>query len=196
MGTHKNLVSIAAALVTCVRILTWRIVMGVPGLDLLDSPATSTKIRPIVAIRTQPDSLGHNTVSVLIDLDHEHIKWADHDSDKWEDLNSVIASLGPRLLLAFYNREHMLQFSADVVGKKLSALSTRGEVRYAIVRQETRVKERDQGEWERWYQASLESDRLQGALTSSPDFDFRDTCVRANKYTTGVGVTDAWEVYP
>lgn len=109
------------------------------------------------------DSSGNSIISVLIDLDHEDVKFVDHSSDAWIHLNAVIETLPQRLqfLFGFQNRERMTRFAAALVNEKLPSLLRRGKARYAVARKERR--EGDYKEFKYWYQASLDLDELHGA---------------------------------
>lgn len=101
-------------------------------------------------------------ISIFIDLDHEDIHAIDDNADGWTMLNTTIRSLQRRthFLFGFYDRARMLRFEADIVNDRLPSLSTRGEVQYTVAKMEKRQGDVIKARY--WYQASLQSEELQG----------------------------------
>lgn len=95
---------------------------------------------------------GNDGISVFIDLGHKDVI-IDDNSDGWAKLNTTIGSLERRtqFLFGFHDRARMLRFAADIVSDKLPSLSTHGEVQYTVALACD------------WYQASLDSEELQGS---------------------------------
>lgn len=137
------------------------------------------------------DSAHNNSISVFIDFDHPDVLVADNNSDMWATLNTTISSLQrpTQFLLGFHDRARMIRFAADVVSKKLPLLSTHGEVLYTVAKMEERKKDLYRHLY--WYQASLESEELQGQ--SVIPFSFQ---IRTNRCATGEGILDPLKVYP
>ena len=107
------------------------------------------------------ESMGGNTFLIFIRVEHYLIETL----EPWPGLDSAIKLLPqswhPRFLFGLETREDMLHIAANVVDKHLTSLSSRGEVRYTIQKEEKR-----KGDWLHktyWYAATLKSEVLSGA---------------------------------
>lgn len=134
----------------------------------MDSSEFYNSSGKLLAYIPSQDSAGKDTTSVFINLDHDDIEFVDNDSDKWMELNTVIASMWkhPRFLLGFKSRERMRRFAATVVKEKLTSVSTDGEVRYTMLQK--KWQDSDIVLHDYWYQATLESDELKGMSVMRP----------------------------
>lgn len=121
--------------------------------------------KQILSVHTRKDFTGSDAISVFISFNHEYINLAGEDSDKWTQFDSAVRLLKLRLLLGFNDRERMLHFATAVVHANTSSLSLPGDARYVLARMEKRQGDRNECAY--WYQASLESDELQGASGSA-----------------------------
>lgn len=137
------------------------------------------------------NSTANEMISVLICLWGEGFMGTDYSSQEWEMLNTAIGSLPQQIqfVFGFDYRERMLGFAAAGADDKLTSLSLRGGVRYAMAREEKRAED----DWvtKHWYKASPESDKVHGASTVQRS---SQTC--AYERATGKGINEWWKLYP
>lgn len=142
----------------------------------------------MLSICTTSHSTGNNVISVFI---HPSTKFYDNDSDHWTIVDTAIRLLAQQwrsnFVFGFHSRHNMLQFLAAVVNTKLTSLSRRGTVRYAVACKEKR--EGDYREREYWYRAFLECDQPRGIFTTSLFSSHTDLCA------AGDGVDNIGDVY-
>lgn len=126
---------------------------------------------------------------IFIDLAPTNIKIADHDSDRWAELDTAIASVRqhPRYLFGFDDREHILRFASTVVNGKLASLSTGGEVRYVMAQVVQEVFPITC-----WHRATIESEELEG--TSATHLSFQ-VCADESNTVEGEFTFSPYEVY-
>ena len=105
------------------------------------------------------DSRGEN--NILVFIAYQYIK---DKTNCWALLDSAITTMPdswhPRILLGFDCREAILTFAAYFVKTQLGSLVNLGEMRYTVSMEEKRDVF---GSMPYWYEATLDSEELQGA---------------------------------